>query len=64
MVARPHWISKMPPRNIEPLIKAKQSIAAAELAEMHNDIPAAKAHMKVAIDAALKFWRELSKEAE
>lgn len=62
MVARPHWISKMPPRNIESLIIAKRSLAAAEIAEMNGDIEVARAHMKVAIDASLKFWKSLKEE--
>ena len=52
----------MPPRNIEPLIHAKQALQKAELAEMHGDIEVARAHMKIAIDNALKFWRELKTE--
>lgn len=52
----------MRPRNIEPLILAKRSLAAAELAEQHGDIEVARAHMKVCLEFSMKFWISLKEE--
>lgn len=54
----------MPLRDISPLILAKRSLAAAEIAEQHGDIEVARAHMKVALANVIIFWKSLKEEGK
>ena len=49
----------MPRPNIEPLIKAKQSLIAAEIAEMHGDYEVAVSHLAIVALKAIEMQQAI-----